>query len=490
MTRLRGINLKGLNIFPSTIKTLKACTHKYGCVATWSHCTDRCLDGSRENAEINGFKSNLALTSFVSPVYPGDDMLNIYKTGRIDFGIYLQTDYWYNPVSKVMEWIPDFYGTTWSQASKDAGLIIQGLVGTAKPERYPNHGQEMYNLTNGLYGYDVINGIPGAIDVLTPLLQWNVGWYHGVLGRYPSNGSYGYGRENPAYKVYDYFLSFRNSGYNYGNDYDFTHLEGISRQTTTRSGDLDADFGITRAEAISRCQTYLENAIQAGGWYTDFSHWHTSPDTELQEYYASQRTTIGSRDIAIVDFGTAIEYQFLKKMVRRISLYSTNGKIVIAVDTKNNDSLKLDCIKTSLSVDVDLTGTILQGKEIKGCGIRKLGLNHFIVEVPYFQKDGFQSVTLEETLTPSYSDFTIPSIVSAVKSGNTLTVVTDKPTNLVLFTTALGGALYTASVLKRDSTMTTTHTVDVTGVSFASLDTYIGVITSEKQSILSAKYNF
>lgn len=486
--KLQGINTKGLKIFPTTEKELQPCTHKYGAVATWSHCTDT-ITASYANAEINAFKNNLQVTAFVSVLIPGVDTLKILTTGRVGLGIYLQTEVWKNPVTNVFETITDFNSTTWTRSAYEARLITESMIGTTKLTGYPNHGQQLFDLTKGLYGYDYVNGVEGQIDVLTPVLEHNANWFYNQFGFYPSTGSYGYGRDGGKYAIPRQFLGFRNSGYDFGSNYTFNLTESTSRATTSRQGDMVG----TRAEVQAKCITYLQNAIANGGWYTDFTHWHTSPDTEMEEYFTNQRNTIGASNVVTLDFGEALEHKFLRDMVRRIGLVTKDNAVAIITDVKDSEGLPLITINTDLSVDVDLTGTVLEGKEIKGFGdkgIKKVSTNHFIVEVPYSKRDGFYSVVLQETATPKYLDFELPYIISAVKNGNKLTVTTDKPTNLVLFKTVLGGALYMSTVLKRDNTMSTKHEIDVTGVDFTGIDIYIGVITETKQSILSTKYNF
>lgn len=489
---IKGLNLKGLTLFPATEKAIFPCTHKYGAVATWSHCTDQ-LQTGRVNAEINAFKNNLAVTSFISPYYPGEDVLNVAATGRIGFGIYFPTDYWYNPITHVIEEIPDYYVTAWTQKGVDAGLVVSDQIGVAKTIKTPNHGQQMFDLTSGAYGYDVIHGIPGATDVTSPVAQYCVDWFFNLMGHNASAISYRNGQGGGYMDFAPFFLGARSSAYDYNVDYSTNHMESMLKAMSTRSGDMDVDLSKTRAEVNALCAGYLADAISAGGWYSDFNHWHTSPDSELTDYYASQRAGIGSNDVVTLDVGTAIEYMLLRTMIRHISVFTNGSKMILVTETKDTESLPLNRINTALSVTVDTTGTVLEGKEIKAVGsrgIRKLSTDVYVVEVPYLHTDGFQTVTLEETTTPTYLNFAVPTIVSATKTGNIITVVTNVPTKIVLFSTSLGGALYTANVLKRDNALATTHAIDVTGIIFSNRDTYVGAITSEKQSVLSAKYNF
>ena len=480
-----GLNTKGLTLFPKTEKETIPCKHKYGAVATWSHCTDT-LESGYANAEINAFKNNLALTAFINPFTSLFDVDEIKKTGRIKYGIYFPGDRWSNPsISN----IPDFNATEWTSAGVNAGFITSDKIGTSKPFRYPNHGQEMYDLTNGLYGFDVINGIAGEIDVLTGLVEHQVNWFFNTFNKHASSASYRYGATGAQYRLYDYLLGVRNSDYDYGNNYSVNHWDSCSRGTTTRQSDMAG----SRAQVQSECVTYLQNAIANGGWYSDFTHWHTSPDTEIEEYYANQRNAMGANDVVSLDFGTALEHMFLREMVRRISLFTDNTEIKIIVELKNNDYLPLRVIETPLSVHVELTGTILEGVDIEGigsAGIRKITTDHFIVEVPYSQKDGFLTVTLKETTTPDYLDFSIPVINSVEKNADILSITTDKLTKVVVYNIGLGGQLYEAIAVKRSSDFSNSHNIDVSGIDFLNFDTYIGVITEQNQSILSTKYNF
>jgi len=500
MISLKGLNVKGLALFPTTEKVVLPCRHKYGAVATWSHCTDTykpILTGHGIDAEINAFKYNLALTCFVSPYsdasYP-TQIGDAFNTGRIRFGTYFVNWRWENPVTHAIENIPNFFDTIWGQLACDADLITQAQVGTIKAGNYPSLGNPMYTLTGGKYGYDETNLVLGtSYDVVTPIILGQYEWLNTLLGYYPSCGSYSYGLKPLINLLKAYYLAIRNSGYYYGYEDSFTRDVAMYNPTTTRAHDMMVDLAKTRAEAQALCQGYLQTAITNGGWYRDFAHWHNDIDTELAEYYAGQRATIGANDVANLDFGTAYEHYFLRDMVRRISLYTHGSEMVLVVDVKDANSLPLKDIETPLSVDLDLTGTILEGKEIKGVndkGIRKLAPNHFIVEVPYAKADGFQAVTLQETLTPDYLDFALPSISGVTKETNTVTVMTNKLTNVVLFSVARGGQLYTATILKRDSVLSLIHAIDVTGIDFSTLDVYIGVITKEKQSILSNAYQW
>jgi hypothetical protein len=496
----KGVKVKGLSFFPRLEKVFQPSFHKYGSVATWSQNTDQIKAGYQQK-EIAAFKHNMAVTGLINPFTEYVDAKEIYNSGRVGMGIYFPTDRWRDP--NVLEsepdfkikysLIPDFYETVWSQKAVDAGLITADLIGTAKPADYPKHGQELFNQSNGKYGYDLINNVAGQIDTFSPLIEFIADWFYSMFGRYPSSASYGYGRTTGAYLMQNYFIGTRNSQTNYTHEYVFSKGVASSIPSTTRQNDMTWMLNKTSAEVRLLCEGYLQEAINNGGWYRDFTHWHSSTGDETPLYYESQRAIIGVNDVVTLDFGSALEYQALRDMVRRTGLYTVGNDLVLITDIKDNQNLPKNRIETSLSVEINLTGTVLEGKEIEGIGstgIRKKSANVFIVEIPYSKRDGFATITLKETLTPNYNDFSLPTFNSVSKNGNTLTVITDKPTNIVIYSTPTGSPYFEATVLKRSSIMSKNHYVDVTGINFTNKDIYIAAITNEKQSTLSAAYNF
>lgn len=479
--KLKGLNLKGISLRPAFQKELQPCLHKYGTDATVTYTTDQIRD-DYAGKEILGFKYNFNLHAFITPFYNDQNLLEeIYDTGLIGYGIYYQTEFWQNPVTKVVESIPDFYQTTWSQKSADSGLINQSQVGTTKTVNYPNHGQQLYDLTSGKYGYDVANSTAGQVDVLTPAVKYYHDWYLNKFGQTVSNASYGYGRRQPRYIIKDWFLAIRNSAKdNYWN-YDFFHDLATDKPMSEGINYLTKDVGLSRTDAIAQCNDTLDKAIKAGGWYTDFSHWHTTLGTEYEEYLSSQRDVIGDRNVISLDYGTAVEYQFLRRMVRRIGLYTEGNELVIITDTKDFEGLRLNQIHTNLSVEVDLTGTILQGKEITGADIKKVATDKFIVEVPYTKRDGFNVIRLKETFTPSYLNFNPPTITASINDGKVI-ASTDQNTKVVVYTVPSDGILNQAVAVGRSSNLSASHEIEV-GVQTGK-DIYVGAITKEKRSAL------
>ena len=79
-------------IFPKSSINVEVCMHRYGALASISHCTDRLYDTSRYAAELFGFKYNIGLTAFTDFwISMLTDLSEAEKTGRIKFGVYQQT---------------------------------------------------------------------------------------------------------------------------------------------------------------------------------------------------------------------------------------------------------------------------------------------------------------------------------------------------------------------------------------------------------------
>ena len=424
--RIQGLNIKGINlpnykplipiVIPYSIKQ-----HKYGAEATWSHCTDQykpSVNGHAFDAEINGFKYNLALTCFISPVTdnPAGDFTDVSKTGRISFGVYERTAHSF---------------------SVDPNLDVEKSI-----------DDHYMNIRDG-------------------------------LGYYPSVASYGYGYYDYQEEFKDYYLGVRNSQWGL-TEYSYDIQDTSSFPTTTRQGDMWSD----RETNLGHVGQALENAINAGGWYRDFTHWHTVETGELEEYFSQQRSIIGNRNVVTLSFMEAIEYMKLRQSITEIKFFEADGKIYATTEMPHVPVFRRG-INTTISVEVDLSGTVLEGEDIKAnYGAQKLGNNKFIIEVPI---DDY--CIIESDSIGQYLDFELPAITGVNRNGTVLTVTTDKPTNVAVFETPLNGQTYQANLRKRSNVMSTNHAIDISDIAYSSRDIYIGAITEAKQSVLSTKYN-
>lgn len=464
--------------------------HRYGAEATWSHDTDIAYK-KLYYAEACGFKFNLALTVFDSPfnIYAPvslQDRTGAFGTGRLECQIYFQTDRWRDPrlsdAAQTYPIIPDYYATTWSQAGVDAGFDV--TLGASKPSRQPNHGQQLYDVSQGAYGEDVANGTPGSTNVFSGLMNHHINWVKDNFGNRPSAASYRNGQTGAAYAIPTLLLGARNSGASSTVDYQSaspTLLASIP--STTRMGDMDK----TREEVLAFTGDLLRLAISTRGWYTDFVHWHSSPrfETTLHDFYESQRAVMQGHDVVTLNYGEALEHRVLRDMATVGSEVVGEELILTVTYHDPYGTLPLEAINIPLSVRVNTKGTVLEGKEIKSsdaAGIRKLSSNIFIVEVPFNGAEETLAVHLEEESgAPDYLDFTQPSLLAVSLAGGVLSVEADSAVRLAVFTTPTSADLLEIELLDRSNTLSTQHTLTV-GSGADGKDVYIGAITSQKQS--------
>ena len=317
----------------------------------------------------------------------------------------------------------------------------------------------------------------------TKPLEPQTEWLYNLLGKVPAYWSYANGiRDNDDFALQNSLITRLSSVSDTSYDFD----ERLGHRTSSLFNYNVRD--IDTATAINNAKTALQQAINNNGWYNDFSHWHWAEfygDKNQWEQLMSEFQTL-LKDANYISLGSseAIEYMWLRKQFKRGGLYQEGNELVLLSEVINDNTLPYSVIDSTLSVQIDLTGTILENKEItSSVGILKVTDNIFIIQVPYSKYDGFRTVRLKETSTPKYLNFSKPTITSKKLTGNDLTVTTDKPTNVVVFTTPNGAELYQASLAGRSNIMNTNHTISLSDVS--GKDIYIGVITKEKQSILN-----
>ena len=317
----------------------------------------------------------------------------------------------------------------------------------------------------------------------TKPLEPQTEWLYTLLGKIPAYWSYANGiRDNDSFALQNSLVT-RMSGVS-ATSYDFDDRLGHRTSSLFNYNVRDIDT----ATAINNAKTALQQAISNNGWYNDFSHWHWAEfygDKNQFEQLMSEFQTL-LKDTNYISLGSseAIEYMWLRKQFKRGGIYQDDNELVLLSEVTNNDDLPYNVIDSTLSLQVDLTGTILENKDItSNVDILKVTDNKFIVQVPYSKYDGFRTVRLKETTTPKYLNFSKPAITSKKLTGNDLTVITDKPTNIVVFTTPNDAELYQATLAGRSNIMNTHHTINLPDVT--SKDIYIGIITKEKQSILS-----
>lgn len=325
--------------------------------------------------------------------------------------------------------------------------------------------------SSGIYFRSFLEDIQGQVD-----------FYNEITGKDASYWSYGNGLRDHDDFALEHSLLTRRSGGGQVN-YDFeTRLEhGCATLFNYNVRDNGMESALTTSE------TMLNKAILENGWFNDFSHWHWAEfygdKDQLEQFFNQQNTILDGVNYVSLGSGEAVEYMWLRKQFKRGGIYQDGSDLVLICDVRDDANLPYSTIDTTLSIEIDLTGTILEGKEISSTAdIIKVSTDKFIVQVPYSKRDGFRAVRLTYTLEPRYLDLTLPIVNSATTSGDILKVTTDKPTNIVIFSIPTGGELYQAEIISRSNTLESQHEVVVGDTS--GKDVYIGAITSSKQSIL------
>lgn len=317
-----------------------------------------------------------------------------------------------------------------------------------------------YDLTAPQYESGVLND-----DTYIDYMQAQVEWIKNNFDVYPSTASYGYGRQIFKDDMALRYLGIRNSTYNL-NDYNYDLADTSTFASTTRHADMAGEW----TTVIGSCNTALQNAITEGGWYRDFAHWHSN--AKIEGFFEAQSEIIHNNDVITLGMGEALEYMKFRQSVTGVDVFTDGNKIYIR--TQNNvDNLMKRLIRTTLSVEVDLTGTIFTGEDFTSThGLQKIDVNKFIVEVPL---SGYAVLSSD---SGSYFNFNLPVITNLTSS----TIVTDKPTRISVWQVPKGDSLSSAVLLSRDNILSTTHSTETYDTT--SFDIYIGAITAERQSIL------
>lgn len=330
---------------------------------------------------------------------------------------------------------------------------------------------ETGRFSSGIYFRSFLEDIQGQVD-----------FYRKITGKDASYWSYGNGIRDHDEFVLSNSLLTRNSATS-DVSYDF---ETRIQQRVASAFNYDVrDHGMVQALTISN--NTLDNAINTSGWYNDFSHWHWAEQygdkNQFEVLFSQQSSLLENVYYVSLGSGEAVEYMWLRKQFKRGGLYQDGNELVLISDVRNDVSLPFSAIDTTLSVEIDLSGTLLEGKEIlANADILKVDADKFIVQVPYSKKDGFRAVRLSETLEPKYLDLSLPVVTNATISSGTLSVTTDKPTKIAVFSVPIGGGLYQAELVYRSNELNVSHEIAVGDTS--SKEIYIGAITSSKQSIL------
>lgn len=480
-----------VQFIPESNFPARVCSHRYGALATISQCTDLYSTPSSYAAEMIGFKHNISPTFFLR-LTSENDIQDVVDTGRCGWGVYFLTAYWYS--AGAMRGIPDYDATTWTSAGQSA--FSNAVAGQPKPARFPNHGQELYDVSGGVYGYDYetetagsngLNEITGLADALSMS-------FFNQTGKTASVISYQNGEVGIAPFLIAKYLAGRNSDATssgngrtaYGKDkavnqylgtpdVDLSKLDRISQASTTRFWD--------NGKNLVYCQSQIDATILNRGWYNDFIHYHSAFNAgtfdDVEEFYQMINEATANDFVWKCGYEEAMEYMWLRESIEIVVGNYKNGKARVYLRVSEVLEGMYNLISTPISVEIDLGETPLSGKDVKSNygQILSLGADKYVIDVPLNKlRDGVFSFIVEEAESQDYLNFAIPEGSMSINE-NTVTVTTDLPTRAVLFTQD-GEGIYDISISERDNVLSTTHVFDITGLD----PTGVGIISKECQS--------
>lgn len=437
------------------------CNHRYGAEMTISVQTDSRFRNSIYAAEWYAFKNDMRIGAFINNILSQyeEDLRITEDTGVYRHDIYYATDYWKNPQTNVIERIPDYMASQWTAAG---AAYFNVNVGDPKNPRTPSHGQEMYDLSNGAYGMDYATGQLGAsgLSEVFGIDDSMQNWFFNIFGRYPSAGSYRNG-DNRGWPTHlPRWLSFRNSspspsslsvpaptqygaGLGYpsvptNRDLFINYPSSIRPWDAIYSDTIKKDPADVRAYIVTQTGITLLNH----GWERIFIHFHSMDENNTLSYfdemYGAFKEATGEAFVWKCSNGEAMEYMFARDSVKRIAAVTREDKIVVVAEFENYFNVRTDLLNIPLSVEIDLTGTILAAKNVKASygKLVALGADRYILEIPF--KDKFSSVVLFEGEGGIF-ETEIP-VLNYSRSGNVLTVTSDIPTKAVLYAKASGAS--------------------------------------------------
>lgn len=481
-----------VKFYPENTLNAEICKHKNNADCTFSETTDVRYLQSSDPMEMWGFKNNIRLSTYINQLYgDNENITDVLNTGVIDFDIYFNTDKWKNPITGVIENIPDYYSLSYSQSGVDAYGVT---LNQSKSISYPNHGQEMFNVSGGALGYDYENSVSGASNQyeLIGVIESQKEWYNLNLNKLSSSISYRGGKSQSSKSLIPYLLGGRNSNvvggtslpanvntqldtfYGVGLGYDPNGFTSVNRadmlnyENSLRYYDYTVSRNLTDANTIMNRE--LQATILNNGWFRNFTHWHdaNSELTVLRDYLELCKTNFTSNNVHTCSAGEAIEYLFLREITNRVTAQEKNSKVYIIADVidkyKNLDSngiseiVPYDVINTSLSVKLDLTGTSLAGQNIKSSfgKIIDLGSNEIIVEIPFNKKELFQTITLEVG-ADGYYNTNIPT-ATFTNISNLITITSNQKVKAVLFSKLTAETEVDYIVVQRSNDLKEIHT--------------------------------
>lgn len=417
--------------------------------------TDRLIDGKYALAEMNAFKYNVQCTSYLHSfgdttagenVNYGETIKAVHNTGRISFGLYWRSDMWVNQLSGLQQAIPDYNATVWSATG--AATFKNAVQGATKQARYPNHGQQLFDISKGDYGYDMANRVMGASNLSETYLHTDMQLDHikEISGLEITSASYTNGAQGGWNVLMPKFFGVRNSVHTAAGNIGNIKYSGLIRSemmmeaSTTRTWDAARTAGQfldDQPASVAYTKTEIARAIAQNGWFSDFMHWHSVYDTLdtvfFDPFMKMIDDSINNADVWRAGNTEVNEYYVLANSIDKIGSYVHSNKAFVFIRFKDlfaetntngiSDAIDPTKISTPISIQIDLTGTTLAGKSIASAQamiVRSLGSNKWIVNVSPVNtfKDGYMTFVLEEALN---NDQLYSSVrPDLVRSGNTI----------------------------------------------------------------------
>lgn len=462
------------------------CSHRFGAKMTYCNGTDSRFLTSIYAYELYAFKHNIRVGNFVTNLLgqSEDGIPDTEKTGVIRHDIYFGTDEWLNPTTGQIEVIPDYLSTTWSASG--AAAFSGAIEGQSKPARYPDHGQELFDISGGVYGMDYATGTLGSnnLSELEGVVNSQSVWLKNITGRWPSCISYRNGANSVWRAIMRYFLGGRNSipspsditktadtfyGAGLGNSN--TGLLAATRSffinfpNSFRWWDCWNGGSNTEQQATEYVTDLVTATISNEGKQSEFQHVHSTYANgtlnSIDRLFASVRAAASNNFIWTCSNGESIEYLFIREMVNRVTALDRGDHIIVLadIDDKFKDEWQVlyNQINIPLSVEIDLSNTSLAGKDIIASSgkCRNLGNDKYIIEIKFNKQEGFISTILKEGTGGYYIE--TPPVISANIVGNKLTVNTDIPSKIAVFSVNEGGNDWESRIYQRSNAFDTTH---------------------------------
>lgn len=499
--------------------------HAMGAVASFSENTDTTNIEVRHKIIAILNKYNLGASIYQSVVNPlqNSDLIEVpdYKAmeeyGRCTLSLYHRTQYMNDPTQPngVIRHIPDFAKTAYTEYG--ARKFENANDGDLKDIRTPNHGQEMYDITNGRLGWDSLQGWGESNGrEFKELIKYEKRWLEQFKGGKPViAGSYSLGRDITPDIRLPYLIVCRNSDSNGNTNYgvskidganlgtgnnDLSHLGLCALPSTARNAAISNNYSTITANA--------QDALDNNGWYQQFTHWQDISNlANADGYFNAIATVIGSNFVFSSDMGSVAAYKLLRdSFVSGNALEDDGGFIDLEIELDIADTINPMYLLQPLSFQIDTSGTVLTGLDITSndsVRIFKESANVFTIDIDFRNYPTGRTIRLTDTLTPNYTSKAKPVISNIVESGGVITFDTDIPTKSSLFYTTRGGNYYDSALVARDTELKTSHSFDlndsavlnqiqpsITSADVLTNDVYIAVNSEINQSVLSTVQQF